>query len=208
MKSYWALAGVLFAIIGYLIIISKLIGGFKKPNDAIDLNGVNAIDSKSPISMATFLLLLMLNIIILVNSILTRGNTEVVWVYTIGTFTICVLLAILKQFYWTWVETMASALIAGCLLFWWIYGSEVAITLGAVSAFIANIPQIARSWQFPRRDQIITWVTFLLCNVCFFKAGKDWSPKEVYYSIAGGVGCVILIIAHARSFRIKASDMK
>lgn len=174
-------AGMAFAVSGYVIFLCGI------------------WFSKWEVNAVTFMLYSIINGITVYNVWLLGGNTDVLYVYTVGSVAVFLSLVLKKQFKWTWVESFITLLVAICIIVWLLASDWATVIAGATSAGLANFPLLYDVCKKPDRDKIAVWSVFLLANICFGKAGKEWSVEEMLYPIVAGICCVLVIIASLRT---------
>lgn len=181
MEINYGSAGVALAIAGYVVILCGV------------------LQKNLPLNAVTFLLYVIINWITVANVHALGGNTDVLYMFTVGSGATFFALFYKKQFKWTRLESFISFLIAVCLVVWLIIGPQATVIAGATSAGLANVPLFVQSWKNPDKDATPIWIIFLLCNWCFFLAAKNWNVEEVLYPIVAGSFCVLMIIASLKT---------
>jgi hypothetical protein len=181
MEINYGSAGIALAIAGYVVILCGV------------------MQKNLPMNAVTFLLYVIINWITVKNIQALGGNADVLYMFTIGSGATFLALLYKKQFKWTHLETFISFLIAICVVVWLIIGPEATVIAGATSAGLANVPLLVQSWKNPDKDTTKIWIIFFLCNLCFFKAAKNWNIEEILYPIVAGSFCLPMVIASLRT---------
>jgi 8-oxo-dGTP pyrophosphatase MutT (NUDIX family) len=172
---------IAFAIAGYLWFLSVII-----------LN-------KAKLSVQTWFLMGILNLITLIVLWMMSVNVGALVVYTIGTIVVFVaMMAEGAEVSWTKADTLVCCLIGTCLLSWIVIGKEATSIVGPISCGLANIPQLKHCRKFPERSTAAIWIVFLLANICFLMGAQSWEIRHTLYQLIAIPLCTIFACLNFR----------
>ncbi len=149
-------------------------------------------------SFATWMLWTLLDVIAAASIVLQKGNAALVIVHCMAGALITVMLAIKKQFYWSWFESMIVVLVIVCLVVWATAGDKVATIASTIAVGIASGPQIKLAWQKPEDSPPGIWVGFTLANFLSFVGGATWTIEDKFFPGFCAVLCLILVVLGIR----------
>lgn len=173
----FAWAGGLLAFLLYIPLIRGILNGKVKQN------------------FAAWFLWVSLDTILLVSTIIEKGNFLLLVFYVIGGSLVTASLLYKKLFKWTWFEWFILALVIICLVVWNMSGSKTAIVASTLAVFIAGVPQIVESWIKPDRQSGLIYMGYVVANFLSLLGGKGWTIEERFYPATCVVLCGLIAIA-------------
>lgn len=182
-NTFWIVLGVLTAVPLYLVLVRSIL------NEGTEQN------------LASWGLWAILDLITVLSVIVEGGNWPIIALYTLGSFSLCVVLAFRKQFRWTWFESFIVLLVLGCLLAWYLKGPTLTTIAGTTAVGLATLPQLRDSFLKPDRKTVKIWFGFTLANFFSLLGAETWEIKEwLYPGVSTGL-CIALVAVNVRKKR-------
>lgn len=145
-------------------------------------------------SFATWILWVSLDVIALFTIGEKDGNTLVLILYVCGGTCITISLICTKQFKWTWFEWVILAMVCVCLYSWKKAGPTLATIFSTIAVVVSGFPQLKEFWNTPNWHAARIYWGFLVVNILYVLAGKDWSIEQRFYPICCVFLCLTLAI--------------
>ncbi|MEK9131565.1 MAG: hypothetical protein AAB447_01500 [Patescibacteria group bacterium] len=150
-------------------------------------------------SFATWFLWALLDLIAALSMLFKGGNYQLALFYTFFGALITGILLYKKQFSWTWLETVISALVVVCLIIWSVSGDRAATVASSTAMAIATIPQLVAAWKKPETaGSPYIWGGYTVANILSFLGGKSWTIEERFYPMVCIGLCVALTVLTCR----------
>lgn len=133
----------------YFILIIQTIRKDQKPEEKV--------------SFSSFLLWLIIDVIMLVNTFRAKNNLVLIGAYTVLTTILTTILFYKRQFSWNKTDTKVAILAFACLVISYATRPIVGVTCGALSLACAGIPNLIGIYRKrPTRLQYMTIIFFIL----------------------------------------------
>lgn len=159
---------------------------------------IQLLSSNVRASFTTFALYLILGVISLVSLILQKGNYKVLLGYVAGSGTITILMIFMGKFAWATLDTVVSALVLVCLIFWKIMGAKAAVVASTIAICIAGIPTVVQLWQQPQATAAPPWTLWFIANTLSFFARKSWKVEEWFFGGMTAITSAVIVILSLR----------
>lgn len=172
-----------------LILYYPLIAGIVRVRNPVEHN------------VATWILWVALDTIVLISVILQKGNHLLLVLYCIGGTTVVVCLLYRKLFKWTRFESFVLILVILCLMIWSMSGPRWATIASTIAVWISGCPQIRDSWRKPDRMVGLIYMGYTIASGLSFLGGKSWSIEERFYPGMMTTLCGAIAIAAMRETR-------
>jgi hypothetical protein len=153
----------------------------------------NRVDKSQ--AATTWALYTVLDVILTIVTFIKGGNFLFPLGLSVGSFVITIILIYKRKTYWCMIETLVTALVIICIIFWILGGPTTAIFFGILSQTIVGLYLIYNTIKNPVVEyNLIGYSLFLIASVLALFNAKSYGIEEIGYAIAETLLSVIIII--------------
>lgn len=131
--------------------------------------------SNTPLNVATWLMILLLDFIGLV-LVIKDGNKKPYMQIGWAAAALCIVLAITlgnSPWHWGWTETTSLVLCGVAVLLWLTLSARIAIWAYMTAMYVSFFPQLLDYWHEPQPDTLVLWIgTVITCLLAIYGAPK------------------------------------
>jgi hypothetical protein len=157
-------------------------------------------------SFATWILWATLDTILTVSTIVKHGNFLLPLSFAAGGMMMTILLLVKGRFAWGWLDSVVLALVAGCLVGWYLGGARTAIAAATTATSLATIPGLIEMWRSPQRAVGNIWGAYTLANGLSFLGGTAMTIEERFTPAVFTTLSFLMFIASRRRSRPAGLD--